>query len=196
MQRAEPEHRPPRSGRQRLAIALALAASLPGLAVGLGGSHPSRLGGVALFGIAIVGAAFLLAWGAEALQLDVSRGLALAVLALIAVLPEYVVDFTFAAKAGGNPEKYAPLALANMTGSNRLLIGVGWAAVVLIAAWRLTRTARQQGYEGPVDTEVHLDRSHSIEIAFLAIATLYSLTLPLKHNLTLFDAGVLVLLFV
>src|SRR5262249_53673524 len=129
-------------------------------------------------------------------QLDVSRGLALAVLALIAVLPEYVVDFTFAAKAGGNPEKYAPLALANMTGSNRLLIGVGWAAVVLIAAWPLTRIPPQEGYEGPIDTEVRLDRSHSIEIAFLAVATLYSLTLPLKHNLTLFDAAVLILLFV
>jgi cation:H+ antiporter len=174
----------------------AVAATLPGVVCRIGGVHPAHWVGVAVYGLAIVGAAFLLAWGAETLQLDVSRGLALAVLALIAVLPEYVVDFTFAAKAGSNPEKYAPLALANMTGSNRLLIGVGWAAVVLIAAWRITRISRRQGYKGPVDTEVHLDRSHSIEIAFLAIATLYSLTLPLKHNLTLFDAGVLILLFV
>ena len=76
-----------------------------------------------MFGLAILGSAFLLAWAAEALQLDVSQGLALTVLALIAVLPEYAVDFTFAAKAGENPEKFAPLALANMTGGNRLLIG-------------------------------------------------------------------------
>jgi len=174
----------------------AAAVTLPGLLARLGGVHPGDIVGVVIFGLAIVGAAFILAWAAEALQLDVSQGLALAVLALIAVLPEYVVDFTFAAKAGENPEKYAPLALANMTGSNRLLIGVGWSAVVLIAAWRVTRISRRQGYEGPVDTEVRLDRSHSIEIAFLAVATLYSLTLPLKHNLTLFDAGVLILLFV
>ena len=46
-----------------------------------------------MFGLAVVGAAFLLAWAAEVLQLDVSQGLALAVLALIAVLPEYAVDF-------------------------------------------------------------------------------------------------------
>ena len=52
--------------------------------------------------------------------------LVLKALALIAVLPEYAVDFAFAAKAGQDPEKYAPLALANMTGGNRLLIGVGW----------------------------------------------------------------------
>jgi cation:H+ antiporter len=177
-------------------MAAATAATLPGLVCRLGGIHPADWLGVAVFGMAIVGAAFLLAWAAETLQLDVSQGLALAVLALIAVLPEYVVDFTFAAKAGENPEKYAPLALANMTGSNRLLIGVGWSAVVLIAAWRVTRIARREGYEGPVDTEVRLDRSHAIEIAFLAVATLYSLTLPLKQNLTLFDAGVLILLFV
>ena len=183
-------------GRLLGVMAAAIAITLPGLVCRFAGLHPTDWVAVILFGMAIVGAAFVLAWSAEALQLDVSAGLALAVLALIAVLPEYMVDFTFAAKAGENPEKYAPLALANMTGSNRLLIGVGWSAVVLIAAWRVTRISRREHYEGPIDTEVHLDRSHAIEIAFLAIATLYSLSLPLKRNLTLFDAGVLITLFV
>src|SRR5262249_9132965 len=114
-------------------MAAAAVATVPALLLRSTGTHPAHRLRVLGVGSAIVGAAFLLAWGAEALQLDVSQGLALAVLALIAVLPEYVVDFTFAAKAGENPEKYAPLALANMTGSNRLLIGVGWSAVVLIA---------------------------------------------------------------
>jgi len=196
MQWAEPEARPPRPGAQRAAIGVAFAASVPGLAVGLGSDHPSGVGGAALFGLAIVAAAFLLAWAAEALQLDVSQGLALALLALIAVLPEYVVDFTFASKAGENPDKYAPLALANMTGSNRLLIGVGWTAVVLIAAWRIKRIARSRGYEGELDTDVRLDRPHAIEIGFLAVATLYSLTLPLKNHLTVVDAVVLVSLYV
>src|SRR5215831_17752702 len=149
----------------------ATAATWPGLLLRLSGTHPANWLGVVLFGIAIVGAAFLLAWGAEALQLDVSQGLALAVLALIAVLPEYAVDFTFALKAGEDPHRYAPLALANMTGGNRLLIGVGWSLVVLLAAWRLTRIARAQGYEGPLDTDVTLDRPHAIEIAFLAVAS-------------------------
>ena len=120
-----------------------------------------------LFGLAILGSAFLLAWAAEVLQLDVSQGLALTVLALIAVLPEYAVDFTFAWKAGEDPDKYAPLALANMTGSNRLLIGIGWSMVVLVAAWRMTRIARRRGYKGEIDTDVHLERPHAIEIAFL-----------------------------
>ncbi len=182
--------------RKTAAIGVAVAATLPGLVMRIGGVHPPELVGSVVFGTAVVGAAFLLAWGAEALELDVSRGLALAVLALIAVLPEYAVDFTFAFKAGTDPDTYAPLALANMTGGNRLLIGVGWPLVVLVAAWRLRSTARRRGYEGDIDTEVHLDRTHSIEIGFLVIATLYSLTLGFKDHLTLWDAAILVALYV
>jgi cation:H+ antiporter len=86
-------------------------------------------------GTAIVGAAFLLSWAAEVFQLDVSQALALALLALIAVLPEYAVDAVFAWKAASNPE-IAPYAIANMTGSNRLIVGFGWASVVVVAWWR------------------------------------------------------------
>jgi cation:H+ antiporter len=182
--------------RQLIPIVLAVAATLPGLALRATGSAPAEWLAAILFGMAVVGAAFLLAWGAEALQLDISQGLALAVLALIAVLPEYAVDFTFAVKAGEDPDKYAPLALANMTGGNRLLIGVGWSLVVLLAAWRITRIARTHDYQGELDTSVTLDRPHAIEITFLAIATIYSLTLPLKRTLALFDAVILVGLFV
>jgi cation:H+ antiporter len=183
-------------GRKRAAFAAAAAITLPGVVLRLGGEHPTEAAGAVIFGIAVVGAAFLLAWGAEALELDVSRGLALAVLALIAVLPEYAVDFTFAWKAGSDPDTYAPLALANMTGGNRLLIGIGWPLVVLLAAWRLRSIARRRGYTGEVDTEVRLDRPHAIEVGFLVIATVYSLTLPLKSHLTLFDAAILVALYV
>jgi cation:H+ antiporter len=182
--------------RKAAAYVAAAGLTLPGVFLRATGTHPSELVAAALFGLGVIGAAFLLAWAAEALELDVSRGLALAVLALIAVLPEYAVDFTFAFKAGTDPEKYAPLALANMTGGNRLLIGVGWPLVVFIAAWRMRSIARSRGYSGPLDTAVHLDRSRSVEIAFLVLATIYSLTLPLKQHLTLFDAAVLVSLFV
>jgi cation:H+ antiporter len=43
---------------------------------------------------------------------------------------------------------------------------------------------------------VQLDRSNSVAIAFLLIATIYGLTLPLHRTLTLFDAAVLVTTFV
>ena len=45
-------------------------------------------------------------------------------------------------------------------------------------------------------TDIVLERSHSVEIAFLVIATLYGLTLPFKSSLTLFDSAVLVTIFV
>ncbi|MEP6623816.1 MAG: sodium:proton exchanger, partial [Acidimicrobiia bacterium] len=185
-----------RSRGQLIAIALAIGLTVPGLTVRFSGAHLTPWIAALVYGIAVVGSAFVLAWAAEALQLDVSQGLAIAVLALIAVLPEYAVDFVFTWKAGKNPHEFAPLALANMTGGNRLLIGVGWSLVVLLAAWRMRRIGAAEGYEGPYDDEVNLARSHSIEIGFLAVATVYSLTLPLKRTINMFDAVVLVCLFV
>jgi cation:H+ antiporter len=182
--------------RQLIPILGATAVTLPAILTRLSGAAPPEWVAAIVFGLGVVGAAFLLAWGAEALQLDVAQGAALALLALIAVLPEYAVDFTFALKAGEDPDKYAPLALANMTGGNRLLIGIGWSMVVLLAAWRITRIARTQGYKGELETDVTLDRPHAIEITFLAIASLYSLTLPFKTRLTPFDTVIFVGLFV
>src|SRR5699024_4112840 len=85
------------------------------------------------FGAAVVAAAFLLAWAAEAAQKDISGPLAIALLALIAVLPEYAVDFYFAFRSGTDPQ-YVHYAAANMTGSNPLLLGIGWPLVVIISA--------------------------------------------------------------
>src|SRR6266511_920368 len=164
--RPQPAPPPSHPQRQRAFMAGAAALTLPGLALRLSGSHPVEWLAAVLFGVAIV-----------------------------AALPEYAVDFVFTWKAGEDPHEFAPLALANMTGANRLLIGVGWSMVVLLAAWRIRRAASAQGYEGPVDTQVELERSHAIEIAFLAVATIYSLTLPLKRTLTIADAAVLVTLF-
>jgi cation:H+ antiporter len=117
------------------------------------------------------------------------------------------VDFVFTWKGGqavaaygascpsGEPGLASPcsLALANMTGANRLLIGIGWSSVVFIAWYRSRR--RIDGRATRPVGEIRLARTHAVEIAFLGIATLYSLTLPLKHSITLIDAGVLIGLF-
>src|SRR5256885_2013676 len=185
-----------------LPLFLAAAAMVPGIVARFSPGHLSPALGALLFGGAIVGAAFLLSWAAEAAQLDISAGLAIAVLAFIAVLPEYAVDVVFAGKAGtavaahgaacappGSTEATpCSLALANMTGSNRLLIGIGWSMVVFVAWWQWRKRGQRR-------TEVRLERSHSVEIAFLAIATAYSLTLPLRSTISLIDAAVLVSIF-
>ena len=72
-----------------------------------------------LFGLAIVGAAFLLSWAAEVAQLDISAGLAIAVLALIAVLPEYAVDFVFAWKGGQSYGDGSVVPAARPAGTSR-----------------------------------------------------------------------------
>ena len=194
-----------RRGRQYTFMAAALGLTIPGAVLSRAHTDLPYPLLALVFGLAIVGAAFLLSWAAEVAQLDISAGLAIAVLAFIAVLPEYAVDLVFALKGGeafkefgaacqaphlvGQRESDCALALANMTGANRLLIGLGWTMVVFIA-WRRLR-ARGQRMDG-----VQLERSHAVELSFLSVATVYSLTLPLKHSITLFDSAVLVSIFV
>jgi cation:H+ antiporter len=192
---------PPRPVRRPgTAFALAGAAAAPGVFLHLAGIRPEPVTAAATFGLAVVGAAFMLAWAAEASQVDISAGLALALLALVAVLPEYAVDFVFTWKAGKHPAEFAPDALANMTGGNQLLIGAGWSLVVLVGAYRIRQSRRGRELRNvrdvPASTEVELERANSVAIAFLMIATLYGLTLPLHRTLTVIDAVILVSVFV
>ena len=182
-----------------LFVSLAVAATLPGVALRLTGIHPDPIVGTIAFGLAIVGAAFILSWAAEVVQLDIAAGLAIALLALIAILPEYAVDFVFTARAGqefaetGEASRWGPLALANMTGGNQLLIGLGWPMVILVGTWRVRRAgARPENAEQTTPTEIRLSRSQTVDIAYLTIASLYGLTLFLKETLTPTDALVLV----
>jgi len=177
--------------------------------LGLPSINPPEVVLALIYGAAIVGAAFVLSWAAEAAQVDISAGLALAVLAFLAVLPEYAVDFVFTFQAGQiyqangacvpNPAGANPcsLALANMTGANRVLVGVGWPLVVLVASIAVYRARRAGGHgsESTHQGEVRLRPVMSTEVVFLGIATLYSLTLPLRTSLTMIDAAVLVSIF-
>lgn len=168
--------------RAWLPVLIALVITLPGLALRVGlfsAGDPAR---ALLFGIAIVGAAFLLSWAAEAVQLDISQGLALALLALIAILPEYIVDASFAWLAAEDPS-YAGYAVANMTGANRLLIGLAWPMVIGIVWWRTRQRA------------VTLDPSHGLELVALLAATIYAFTIPIKGYLSLVDCLVLGVIF-
>lgn len=159
-------------------LALCGALTLPALAIRLGGLHPPAPLALLLFGLAVVAASFLLAWAAEAAQVDISGGLAIAILAVIAVLPEYAVDLYFAYTAGSDPT-YVAYAAANMTGSNRLLLGLGWSLVVLLglalAARRTGRTIRA----------LVLDSGHRVELGFLAIASVIAFVIPATGHISL-----------
>jgi cation:H+ antiporter len=136
-----------------------------------------------LSGLSILGAAFLLSWSMELAERDIPQNLALLVLALVSVLPEYAVDLHFAITAAEQPE-YSHYAIANMTGANRLLIGLGWAAVVLIAC-------RKEQV-----SSIRISRQHRIEMQALVLATVYSFVIPLNGHVGLVDAAVLLTIFV
>jgi cation:H+ antiporter len=166
-----------------VAIALAVLVAVPAYVLRAGAPSAPVEVATLLYGLAIVGAAFAISWAAEAAERDIPRALALTAVALLAVLPEYAVDIVFAYKAGHDPA-FAPYAVANMTGSNRLLLGLGWSTVAVLAWLR----AKQQHV-------LHLDHGSALPLGFLALATLYSFSLPFRGAIAPIDSVVLVLLF-
>jgi cation:H+ antiporter len=169
---------PPRPSLLRPTFLIALLGPVPGVALKLGLIHTSSVVlETSVFGVAVLGAAFLLAWAAEVAQMDISQTLAIAVLALIAVLPEYAVDLFLAFRAGQGDEEKRHLAIANMTGANRLLIGVGWAVVVLIFVWKA------KGRE----KELRLRPEQRTDVGFLLVATLWAFSIPIRGEIGLLD---------
>ncbi|WP_273836445.1 sodium:calcium antiporter [Halococcus sp. PRR34] len=185
------------------AVAAALLLTMPFVAtfVSYGGYmtiHPGENiapgTAVVVAGLAVLGAAFLLAWGAETAEKDVPRAFAIAVLAVLAVAPEYAVDALYAWNAGafeGTAQGMANanLAVANMTGANRILIGLGWAGIALFTVYR-ARNADDPAVDhrsGFLKSAVTLDRDLALEISFLLAATLFAFLVPLSG--TTFSGG-------
>ena len=159
-------------------VLLCLALAIPAIALRLTGIHPAAPLAIVLFGAGVIAASFVLAWAAEAAEVDISGGLAIALLAVIAVLPEYAVDLYFAHTAGSQPE-YVQFAAANMTGSNRLLLGLGWSSVALISLYVASRRS------GRSVRELVLESGYRRELGFLAIASVVAFVIPLTGQIHL-----------
>ena len=167
-----------------ISIAIAILVMLPAIYFRATGLRPDPLIDAAIFGAAILAAGFMLSWGAETAEGQISAGLILAVVAMITVLPEYAVDIYYAWRAGQAPEsEYVHYAAANMTGANRLLVGLAWPLLVLLHWWKTRQRAIPLG---PVN---------SVEIVFLLLPSLYAFTILLKDSIGLFDAAVLIAIF-
>lgn len=177
-------------GRFVLYVAVALAAAVPGLGLRFAGVHANPLLATPLFGAALLGAGFLLSWGAEAAEKHVSQGLVVAALALVTVLPEYAVDIYYAFEAGRVPgSDYVRFAAANMTGANRLLVGVAWPLVVILAWWRGRNRAGKAG------AGVALEPHNAVEIGFLTLASAYAFLILFRNRISLLDTLVLLAIF-
>ncbi len=137
----------------------------------------------------MIAAAFVVAWGAEAAEFLISQGLALAMLALIQTLPEFAVEAVIAWKAGKNPDM-VHLAIANFTGSLRLLTGFGWPMIYAVAAWSSRRR------RGKPLGAIHLHDDHAVEVLGLLPPLAYFVLVWAKANLSLIDAAVLTTTYV
>ncbi|MBP6742336.1 MAG: sodium:proton exchanger [Deltaproteobacteria bacterium] len=185
------------SARSLIKLFLALCLACLGIVLRVGHVHLLPLQALLLFGSSVLAAAFLLAWAAEALQVDISQGLAMAVLAFIAVLPEYAVDLYFAASAAHTPS-HAQYAAANMTGSNRLLIGVGWSLVALCSIYATMRgrgQAKAGGTTEQSEPAVTMNAGFGVDLTVLAIATVWSFAMPLFGAIAIWNGAGLLVLF-
>ena len=160
----------------------------------------STAGGSALSALwtfpSILASAFLVAWGAEAAQFLISQGLALAILAWLQTLPEFAVEAVIAWDAGREPER-AHLAIANLTGAIRLLLGLGWPMIYFVFAVSSHRRATGGAQRAaPLLPVIRLEREHAVEIIGLVPPLLYFGVILFKQSFSWVDAVVLLTLYV
>ena len=149
----------------------------------------------------VLGSAMLIAWAAEAAQFLISQGLALAMLAWLQTLPEFAVEAVIAwqaGKAAGDPSlspavksQATALMSANLTGSLRLLVGLGWPMIYATAAIFYRRRTKKRL------REITLEKEHAIEIVFLLISIGYFVVVWFKGTLSWIDTvGLSIIYFV
>lgn len=167
-----------KSWRERLALPAVIASEAAGSPASAAWTFPL-----------MIFAAFVVSWGAEAAEFLISQGLALAVLALIQTLPEFAVEAVIAWKAGKDPEM-VHLAIANFTGSLRLLTGLGWPMIYAVAAFY---SRRKHGRPlGSID----LHDDHAVEVLGLLPPLGWFIVVWAKASLSLLDAFVLTMTYV
>jgi len=132
-------------------------------------------------GIGLIGASFMLAWAADAGETVFSGGLVLAVIALLTVLPEFVIEVRFAYT------QKTELVTANLTGATRLLLtgAIGLPLAVALSALRRHQAA----------ASLELAAPRRLELAMLLVTSIFAIQIVVRGNLTLLDGVVLVALY-
>jgi cation:H+ antiporter len=123
----------------------------------------------------------LLAWAADAGEAVFHGGLVLAVVALVTVLPEFVIEVRFAYI------QETELVSANLTGATRLLL-TGAIAMPLIVAFIARR-------KGRAATPFHLASTRRLELGILLVAAIFAIQIVARGSLTVVDGVVLLTLY-
>lgn len=146
----------------------------------VGAVLPVQVAAVGL-GVGVIGAGFMLAWAADAGEAVFSGGLVLAGVALLAVLPEFVIEIRLAFT------QQADLVTANLTGATRLLL-TGATALPLLVAYLARRGGR-------TDPALTLDSNRRLELAILLLTSLFAIQIVVRGDLTIFDGAILLALY-
>ena len=127
--------------------------------------------------------AFVIGWAAETAETFISRALALSILAWLQTLPEFAVE----AQLAWSQER--SLMIANLTGSLRLLVGLGWPMIFF------TQFYFQGIRQKKKVTKIDLGKEDSLSVLFLFLSILYFLVVLFKGSLTCWDSLVLILIY-
>ena len=177
----EGEPSPSSERRWRRSLLTAVACASVGVVVHyLGPVLPVQLAALGL-GVGLIGAAFILAWAADAGEAVFSGGLLLAAIALVTVLPEFVIEVRFAFI------QHVELVTANLTGATRLLLAAALGLTLVVTL--LARTGRAP------DQLVRLNDNRRLELGILLITSVFAIQFSVRGNLTVFDSAFLLWLY-
>jgi cation:H+ antiporter len=166
----------------RRSLAIAAACAAVGVVVHVTSRFlPVPLAMVGL-GVGLMGASFMLAWAADAGEAVFSGGLVLAVIAIVTVLPEFVIEIRFAFIQA------AELVTANLTGATRLLL-TGAATLPLL----LVALARRRG---EAIAPVRLSTHRRLELGILLVCAVFAVQITIRGSLSVFDGVLLIALYV
>jgi cation:H+ antiporter len=169
------------SGNWRKQVIAASGCAVLGLLITpAGGVLPAPISTIGL-GAALAGASLLLAWGADAAEVDFSGRLVLSVVVLMTVLPELVIEVHFAFS------QQTALVSANLTGATRLLL-TGATAMPVLAAWLLSR-------RGQAADSFTLPPARRVDLGILFVAALYGVLIAVLGRVSLLDGFLLVGLY-
>ncbi len=132
----------------------------------------------------VVVSALIISWAAEAAEFSISQGLAVALVALLQVVPEFMVEAVIAWRKDIN------LMMANFTGSNRLLMGVGWPLIFI------TADLYSRWKNGKKIDAIRLRPENIVEVLALFVSSLYFIVILLKRDLQVYDGIFLGALFI
>lgn len=123
----------------------------------------------------VIVSALIISWAAEAAEFSISQGLAVAIVALLQVVPEFMVEAVIAWRKDIN------LMMANFTGSNRLLMGVGWPLIFI------TADVYSRLKNGKKIDVIQLRPENIVEVLALFVSSLYFIVVLLKRDLQIYD---------